>query len=254
MSLNRFKVIIKFLHFDNKDTRENRRQCDKLSTFTEIWENFLSRCRTCYSLGANGTIDEMLVRFCGHCPFRIYMPSKPNWYDIKIWVLADSETCYFYNAQIYLGKEGNLPEIRQAKRVVMDLCYPIYQSGHNITTDNFFTSVPLATNLLDKRLTLVGTLLSNKPEVPPDFQRSSEHKVHSSIFGFTEKLTLCSYIPKKGRAVILLFSMHHDASISDGEQRKLTLILDYNSNKGAVDTIDMTTNTYSCNCQTRINT
>ena len=133
----------------------------------------------------------------------------------------------------------------------MDLCYPIYQSGRNITTDNFFTSVPLATNLLDKRLTLVGTLCSNKPEVPPDFQRSSECKVHSSIFGFTKKLTLCSYIPEKGRAVILLSSMHHDARISDGEQRKPTLILDYNSNKGAVDTIDMTTNTYSCNRQTR---
>ena len=86
MSLNRFKVIIKFLRFDDKDTRENRCQCDKLSTFTEIWEMFLSRCRTCYSLGANGTIDEMLVGFRGRCPFRIYMPSKPNRYGIKIWV------------------------------------------------------------------------------------------------------------------------------------------------------------------------
>ena len=79
---------------------------------------------------------------------------------------------------------------------------------------------------------------------------SSEREVCSSIFGFTEKLTLCSYVPKKGRAVILLSSMHHDARISDGEQRKPTLILDYNANKGAVDTIDMTTNTYSCNRQT----
>ena len=251
MSLNRFKVILKFLRFDDKNTREDRRQRDKLSAFREIWEMFLSRCRMCYSLGPNGTIDEMLVGFRGRCPFRVYMPSKPNRYGIKIWVLADSDTCYFYNAQIYLGKEGNLPEVGQASRVVMDLCRPIYQSGRNITTDNFFTSVPLANNLLEKRLTLMGTLRSNKPEIPPSFQGTFQREVHSSTFGFTEKLTLCSYVPKKRKAVILLSSLHHDAIISDGEERKPKLILDYNSKKGAVDTIDMTTNTYSCNRQTR---
>lgn len=251
MSLNRFKVIMKFLRFDDKNTREDRRQRDKLCAFREIWEMFLSRCRMCYSLGPNGTIDEMLVGFRGRCPFRVYMPSKPNRYGIKIWVLADSETCYFYNAQVYLGKEGNLPEVGQASRVVMDLCHPIYQSGRNITTDNFFTSVPLAIELLGKRLTLMGTLRSNKPEIPPSFQGSSQRQVHSSRFGFTEKLTLCSYVPKKGKSVILLSSLHHEANISDGEKRKPNLILDYNSQKGAVDTIDMTTNTYSCNRQTR---
>lgn len=251
MSLNRFKVIMKFLRFDDKKTRKDRRQRDKLSAFREIWEMFLSRCRMCYSLGPNGTVDEMLVGFRGRCPFRVYMPSKPNRYGIKIWVLADSETCYFYNAQIYLGKEGNLPEIGQANRVVMDLCHPIYQSGRNITTDNFFTSVPLAANLLDKRLTLMGTLRSNKPEIPSLFQGSSQREVYSSIFAFTEKLTMCSYVPKKRKSVILLSSLHHDASISDGEERKPILILDYNAKKGAVDTIDMTTSTYSCNRQTR---
>lgn len=129
------------------------------------------RCRMCYSQRPNGTIDEMLVGFRGRCPFRLNMPSKHNHYGIKIWVSADSETCYLYvyNAQIYLGKEGNLPEVEQASRVVMDLCHSIYQSGHNITTDNFFTSVPLAIELLGKRLTLMGTLRINKPEIPPSF-------------------------------------------------------------------------------------
>ena len=97
----------------------------------------------------------------------------------------------------------------------------------------------------------MGTLRSNKPEIPPSFQGSSQRQVHSSRFGFTEKLTLCSYVPKKRKSVTLLSSLHHQANISDGEKRKPNLILDYNSQKGAVDTISMTTNTYSCNWQTR---
>ena len=66
---------------------------------------------------------------------------------------------------------------------------------------------------------------------------SSQREVHSSMFGFTEKLTLCSYVPKKGKAVILFLSLHHDASISDGQEKKSNLVLDYNSIKGAVDII-----------------
>ena len=41
------------------------------------------------------------------------------------------------------------------------------------------------------------------------------------------------------------------SSISDVEEKKSNLILDYNSMKDAVDTIEMTTNTYSCHRQTR---
>ena len=63
------------------------------------------------------------------------------------------------------------------------------------------------------------------------------------MFGFIEKLMLCSYVPKKGKAFPL--GLLHDTSISEGEERKPSLFLDYNSMKGAVDTIDITTNTYA---------
>ncbi|UYV80043.1 hypothetical protein LAZ67_18001487 [Cordylochernes scorpioides] len=50
------------------------------------------------------TVDEMLVGFRGKCPFKIYIPSKPNKYVIKIVILADSRTHYIYNAMVYTGK------------------------------------------------------------------------------------------------------------------------------------------------------
>ncbi|KAI4797357.1 hypothetical protein KUCAC02_025155, partial [Chaenocephalus aceratus] len=52
--------------------------------------------------------------------------------------------------------------------------------GRNITTDNFLTSVPLAEHLLEKGLTIVGTLRQNKPDIPPVMKASKSREVHST--------------------------------------------------------------------------
>lgn len=46
--------------------------------------------------------------------------------------------------------------------VVMRLMNPILGSGRNLTTDNWYTSVPLAEHLLKNKITLVGTMRKNK--------------------------------------------------------------------------------------------
>ncbi|KRX12698.1 hypothetical protein T07_1835 [Trichinella nelsoni] len=50
------------------------------------------------------------------------------------------------------------------KRLVRPWC----GKGRNITMDNFFTSIPLAEDLLVKKTTIVGTLRRNKKEVPSE--------------------------------------------------------------------------------------
>ena len=251
MSLMRFKMLLKFIRFDDKETRSQRRSNDKLSAFREIFELFLSRCRSSYTVGAYCTVDEQLVGFRGRCPFRVYMPNKPNKYGMKIWLLCDSENAYVFNGQIYLGKEGHLPEVGQAQRIVVDLVRPLFGAGRNVTTDNYFTSVSLANSLLKERTTILGTLRANKCEIPDQFQKNRAREVHSTQFGFTKDLTLCSYVPKKGKAVILLSSMHHDAAISSREDKKPEMIMQYNATKGAVDTADQYIQTYSCSRQSR---
>ena len=41
----------------------------------------------------------------------------------------------------------------------------LYGTGRGVTTDNFFTSCELANLLLTKKMTVVGTLRKNKPEI-----------------------------------------------------------------------------------------
>ncbi|KAL7881706.1 hypothetical protein AOLI_G00085540 [Acnodon oligacanthus] len=68
----------------------------------------------------------------------------------------------------------------------------------------------------------------------------------SSKFIFTDTTTAVSYCPKKRRNVILMSTLHKDAAVSSGSDKKPIIILDYNKNKVGVDNLDKLTATYTC--------
>lgn len=72
---------------------------------------FVDNCKKTYSPGQNLTIDKKLEGFRGRCPFKQYIPSKPNKYGIKICALVDARVFYTVNLKIYAGKQsdGKLP-------------------------------------------------------------------------------------------------------------------------------------------------
>ncbi|XP_031336270.1 piggyBac transposable element-derived protein 4-like [Photinus pyralis] len=174
------------------------------------------------------------------------MKSKRAKYGMKIWVLADVETAYCRNLQVYLGKIGNTPERDQGKTVVLDLVSRL-NPGHGITADNFLTSLELAKELVDKKLTLCGTLRRNKACIPREFLSSRDRPIQSS-FAFQPEVTIVSHVPKLSKSVILLSTEHHDATIAE-ENKKPEIILHYNATKGAVDTLGKMVAEYSCNRQ-----
>lgn len=51
----------------------------------------------------------------------------------------------------------------------------------------------------------MGTIRKNKIDVPAEFQPNKQRKVNSTVFGFTDDRTKLSFVPKKGRTVIMLF-------------------------------------------------
>lgn len=211
---------------------------------------FISQCKNLYSMSEFTTVDEQLSAFRGKCPFRVYIPSKPAKYEIKIWVLADSLSFYCGNAQVYLGKIGNVPEKGQGARVVRDLTECISGTGRNVTMDNLFTDVDLAKHLLTLQLTMTGTVRKNKSFIPPAFDLR-DREISSSIFAFHDNVTLTSYVPKRNKAVILLSTMHHDAAIDHDKDDKPEIITFYNSTKSGVDVLDKLCAQYSCKRSTR---
>jgi hypothetical protein len=161
------------------NTRNERVVRDKLAPIREIMDLFAAYCQKYYNTSSHITVDEQLFPFRGHAPFRVYMKLKPAKYGIKIWILADSTTSYCKNLQVYyLGKKDGKPEREQGKRVVLDMVN-ILGPGYGVTTDNFFISLDLAEELIERHLTLCGTLRKNKTFTPPEFLPSLQRPLFS---------------------------------------------------------------------------
>ena len=67
---------------------------------------------------------------------------------------------------------------------------------------------------------MVGTIRKNKPELPPQFALQKSRTGKSSIFGFTEDITLVSYVPKRNKVANLIYTMHHDDAIDVETEEK----------------------------------
>lgn len=259
MSLARFSYLLVCLRFDDASTRKDRMKNSKLAAFENIFNKFVEHSKNNYSPGPHCTIDEMLVPFRGRCSFRMYIPNKPAKYGLKVQILADSETHYMVNAEVYTGKEINLEitskpdkkKISHPTQVVLRLIEPIKNTNRNITADNWYSSLELLEELQKFGFTYVGTLKKNKPQIPPQFLPNRKRPVESSLFGFTAQATIVSYVPKQGKAVILLSTMHHDNKVDEDIKNKPDIILFYNSTKAGVDALDEKCATYSTSRRTR---
>lgn len=128
---------------------------------------------------------------------------------------------------------------------VRELSEPIHNTNRTITVDNWFSSVDLFEKMnVDYKISMIGTLRKNKPEIPPYFLERTQEK--SSLFAFDDSKVLVSYAAKKDRNVILLTSI--GTSYNNGIDQKTTkpnIILHYNSTKGATDTFDQLCGIYT---------
>lgn len=120
--------------------------------------------------------------------------------------------------------------------------------------DNFLTNVPLSGKLLNNNLTIVETLRQYKLDIPPIMKPSKLQELHSPEFGFHGNMTMVSYMQKKGRAVVVLSTMHDDKAVDASSHfHKPEVIMYYNKTKGGVDTVDQMINNYTCQRTRRYN-
>lgn len=257
MSQKRFAFLLISLRFDNPADRIERRMEDPAAPVSEIFNMFVQNCQDAYSVSVSTCIDEMLIPFRGRCKFKVYMPNKPAKYGIKVMCLTDARNHYFYNGYIYTGRDSDGQGLSDSDRKfskptqsVLRLTRPIYGTNKNVTADNWFSSIQLIDVLLERKLTYVGTLKKNKREIPPQFLPSKSREVGSTLYGFTNKITILSHVPKKAKAVILVSSMHH-TRCTDEDVGKPEIIAYYNRTKGGVDTLDEKCSKFSSSRRTR---
>ena len=105
---------------------------------------------------------------------------------------------YDFNAKIYAGRQpGSAPEKNLGRNVVVHLTAPLQDSGRNVSTNNFFTSVPVARTLLQHQLTVVETMRKCKQEIPECIKTAKFRQTRTSVFGFNNKMTMVAMCPKR---------------------------------------------------------
>lgn len=124
--------------------------------------------------------------------------------------------------------------------VVMSLCSGLLNKGHTLYTDNWYTSIDLARNLLENETHLVGTIRKNRRNIPKEVAnaklKTGEYIARESEDG----ITIMKW--KDKRDVLVLSTKHSDRFQTITKRgravSKPKIVLDYNRAKGAVDLSD----------------
>ncbi|XP_043505326.1 piggyBac transposable element-derived protein 4-like [Polistes fuscatus] len=253
MSRHDFTEIMRFIRFDDRNQRNQRLQTDKFAMISEVWYKFIDNSQNCYKPGPYITINEQLFPTKARCRFTQYMPNKPDKFGIKFWLAFDVRSKYIINGFPYLGKdESREPSVPLGEFVTMKLAKPYVGCGRNITTDNFFTSLPLATKLLATKTTIVGTIRANRKELPRLAKlKNDDMALFSTKLYRSNNCMFTVYKAKPRKKVLILSSMHNSVQIEKNDTRTPETIQLYNSTKFGVDVTDQMARNYSVKSKSR---
>ena len=245
MKRDRFMYILRFLHFaDNAAAAAD----DRESKLRQIQAMLIARAQSVYIPDKEVSIDEELVLWRGRLVFRQYIPGKRHKYGIKLFVLCDPHG-YAYNWQMYTGKTNAIAGFGLSESVVLKLMEPLLDKGYNLYTDNFYTSYPLAIELLRRQTTLCGTLRKNRKHVSLKV-KAKKLKKGECVAQRKGQVMVCKW--KDKRDVSMLSTKHTGRIVTaernnrQGEEiKKPDAVLEYNKFMGGVDRLDQLLSYYT---------
>ncbi|CAF0936546.1 unnamed protein product [Brachionus calyciflorus] len=220
MSKVLFCKVMRFLRFDEKNTRKTRRSKVKFCLIREVWERFIINSQKCFNPSQFLTADEQLLQSKSRCSFIQYMSSKPDKFGIKFWNLVDVKSKYLVNSFPYLGKETDKEAgILQGEYVIKKLMQPFFDLGHCIQQE---------------RITI--------------YNKDKQPLYKSLIFEHDTGALLTIYQGKAEKNVSVLSTFHDSVYIDPKEstllKNKTKVIIDYNEKKVGVNTVDQMTRIY----------
>ena len=173
MTRSRFENIQRYFHCN--DTRNNPARGqpthDILCHIGRILDVVLTKCKENYIPHKEQAIDEAMIGIKGRLVFKQYLPAKPTKFGIKVWEWANSCNGYAGEFQVYTGREGVRPEQGLAARVVRDLTRAVEGKNHEVYMDNYFSSVVLFEERLQKDVLCCGTLRTNRKGCPEKLKK-----------------------------------------------------------------------------------
>jgi hypothetical protein len=169
MTLKRYKKLVETLHLNDNylAVPKGEKAYDKLHKLRPLIDALNESSLNAYQPSNRLSVDESMIPFKGRFSMKQYMPKKPVKRGYKVWCLGDSTTGFITKFQIYTGKVLDAKaEYGLGARVVMDLYQPLINSKCLVAFDNFFTSDKLMRMLLNDGIYSIGTLRTDRKELP----------------------------------------------------------------------------------------
>lgn len=234
MPRNRFELLLRMLHFSNNEEPSN----DRLSKLRPFLDLLVDKFKEVYIPEREVCIDETLVPFRGRLAFKQYIKDKRFKFGIKLYKLC-CKGGYTYDLQVYCGKDSNETHSAPTK-VVLSLMEPLLDQGRVLFTDNYYTSVALAHELLKRNTHLVGTLRKNRKMNPKEV--ITKNLKRGEVIA-NESNTGVVVLKWQDKRDVLCLSTKHTAETKELQRRgetvhKPLLICDYNNSKSFIDLSD----------------
>ena len=178
MSHDRFFKLWSHLKvFIGDDVPDDNRKTEKYWKVRPFINRILSGCRLqahpeCVS------IDEQMIRFTGACPFRQYVPPKPNPVGMKNFVLASVDGIVL-DFEIYQGSKTVGLQVQDSDglglgELVIKRLSETLTAGTKVYCDRFFTTILAVDHMLKNGIYLTGTVMKN--EVPQAMKKLPDDK------------------------------------------------------------------------------
>ena len=217
MPRHRFLEIMKNLRFDLKSKRRQNLEKNKFCLASFLWNLFIKNCQKAFRPNANITVDEQLLPCKSRCKSIQIMANKPDKFGTKFWMAIDVDIYCLFSGFPYVGKdESRSGDVSVPIDVVMKLMVPLFKKGHNVTSDNYFTSLDLCLRLAKQDSSLVGTIRSSRSKTPNNLQETCS--LHDTTIvkladAAVATVTITKYQCKKSKFVNILSSLHPNVTI-----------------------------------------
>ncbi|KAK9687125.1 Transposase IS4 [Popillia japonica] len=147
---------------------------------------------------------------------------------------------YTWNVKVYVGRDltGD-PTQMASQNVTLNLIQDLLGDGRTLYVDNFYTSVPLAYQLLEQKTHLVGTLRFNRKYIPTEVKHARLRNGDIIAKESQEGVTILKWSDKRNVPVLSACLLGTETVVIKSKQQTETTkpkcIADYDTGKSPVD-------------------
>jgi hypothetical protein len=152
MSRDRFLLLLRCFRFTQNPTDHSENiPNDRLFKIHPLINYFNTKMNTIYYPNKELSLDESMVLWRGRLIFRQYIQNKRHNYGVKLYMLTEPNGLIIKVA-VYTGILDDLGGKGHAANVVLHVMSKKLNNGHSIYMDNFYNSIDLAEQLLQKNI------------------------------------------------------------------------------------------------------